>query len=260
MTTFVAHSTKVKAFHSSWGIDSVKRTEIWQIKLQAEPKLLEQLSGEFCNPDLRLFQDCDFWLLESLRLDSKDYAEIYAEGERLIGFLNQTLWLYAFRLNPIHSDGYYFLTSSEERDYKFHAIGQAIAPTRLIVISNEILEETPRKKTFDLLIKDEKVSEAFALFNNPELDWGTLYKIYETVRDDKPDNSTSTDYKDLIGPEWSRFRDSANYLYRHSMSRKKAKKPDNPMSLSEAKQFIRKTLIAWLEAKTESKFQHNSFE
>jgi len=44
------------------------------------------------------------------------------------------------------------------------------------------------------------------------------------------------------------------------MSRKKAKKPDNPMSLSEAKQFIRKTLIAWLEAKTESKFQHNSFE
>lgn len=234
----------------------MRRTEIWQVKLQAEPKLLEQLSGEYCNPDLRLFQDFDFWLLESLRLDSKDYAEIYAEGERLIGYLNQTLWLYAFRTNPIHSDGYYFLTRNGERECKFLAIGKAIAPIRLIVSSNEI----PRKKIFDLFIKNKKVSEALALFNNPELDWGTLYKIYETVRDDKPNDLASTDYKNLIDPEWRRFRDSANYLYRHSKSRKKARKPDNPMSLSEAKRFVRKTLIAWLESKTESKSQHDNFE
>lgn len=234
-------------------METVKRTEIWQIKLQAEPSLLEKLSSEFCNPELRLFHDSDCWLLESLRLHSKDHSEIYKEGERLVSSLNQTLWLYAFRLNPIQSNGYYLLTSSGERECKFLAIGKAIAPTRLIVYSNEI----PRKKSFDLLMKDEKVSEALALFNNAELDWVTLYKIYETVRDDKPNDSTSTDYKNLIDQEWPRFRDTANYRHRHSMFRKKAKKPDNPMSLSEAKQFIRKTLIAWLEDKTESKSQHN---
>lgn len=231
----------------------MKHTEIWQIKLQADPSLLEKLSSEFCNPELRLFHDSDCWLLESLRLQSKVYSEIYEEGERLIDYLNQTLWLYAFRLNPIQSNGYYLLTGSGERECKFLAIGKAIAPTRLIVYANEI----PSKKSFDMLMKDEKVSEALALFNNTEIDWVTLYKIYETVRDDKPNNSTSTDNKNLIDKEWPRFRDTANYWHRHSMHRKKAKKPDNPMSLSEAKQFVRNTLIAWLKDKTESKPQHN---
>jgi len=230
-------------------METVERTEIWQIKLKAEPSLLEKLSSEFCNPELRLFHDSNCWFLESLRLDSEEHSEIYKEGERLISFLNQTLWLYAFRLNSIQSNGYYLLTSAGERECKFLAIGKAIAQTRLIVYSNEI----PCKKSFDLLMKDEKVSEALALFNNAELDWITLYKIYETVRDDKPNNSTSTDYKNLIDPEWKRFRDTANYQHRHSMFSKKAKKPENPMSLSEAEQFIRKTLIAWLEDKTKIK-------
>src|SRR3569832_663004 len=99
-------------------------------------------------------------------------------------------------------------------------------------------------------MKDEKVSEALALFNNAELDWITLYKIYETVRDDKPNNSTSTDYKNLIDPERKRFRDTANYQHRQSMFSKKAKKPENPMSLSEAEHFISKSLFSLLVDKT----------
>src|SRR3569832_658861 len=111
-------------------METVERTEIWQIKLKAEPSLLEKLSSEFCNPELRLFHDSNCWFLESLRLDSEEHSEIYKEGARLISFLNHTLWLYAFRLNSIQSNGYYLLTSAGEREYKKQTKRKTKAQTR----------------------------------------------------------------------------------------------------------------------------------
>lgn len=232
----------------------MKRTEKWRVKLKAEPDLLEKLSKEFGNPDLHIFQDSDCWFLGSTYLDSEEHSEIYTTGEKLIDYLNQTLWLYAYRLNQIKSDGYYSQSRTGEWVNKFLAIGRAIASTMLIVHSND----TPDRKSFDVFVQNWKVKEALALFTNAQPDWITLFKIYETARDDEPDIPTTSDGIALI-KKWAgeienkRFFDTANW-HRHSVFGKTREKlnepPDHPMSLSEGQQFIRKLLIAWLEYKS----------
>jgi hypothetical protein len=69
----------------------LNRSEKWQIKLEAETSLLEKLSTEFCNPELRILHDSDCWFLESTYLNSDESSEIYANGEKLIDYLNHTL-------------------------------------------------------------------------------------------------------------------------------------------------------------------------
>ncbi len=231
----------------------------WQIKLKAESNLLEKLSSEFCSPELLIFHDSDCWFLESTYLDSNDSSEIYANGEKLIDYLNHSLWLYAYRSNSIESNGYCLLTETGERVIKFFAIGPIIAPTRLIVYSNDI----PSRNGLDLFSQHEKVREALAFFNNTEIDWFTLYKIYETARDDEPDIPTTKDGIALI-EKWvgidenKRFFETANWQ-RHSVFGKIKGKPNeptnNPMSLSEAQRFIRTVLIKWLEHKITIKRQ-----
>jgi hypothetical protein len=240
----------------------VKRSEKWQIKLEAETSLLEKLSVEFSDPALHIFHDSDCWFLESTYLDSDKSSEIYATGEKLVDYLNHTLWLYAYRPNSIKSNGYCLLTSAGERVSKFLAIGKGTAPTRLIVYSNDI----PGRNSFDLFSEHEKVRESLAFFNNAEIDWFTLYKIYETARDDEPDIPTTNDGIALI-EKWGgidenkRFFETANWQ-RHSVFGKikgKLNKPaDNPMTLSEAQRFVRTVLIAWLEHKSTIKSQTQS--
>lgn len=237
----------------------MNRSEKWQIKLEAETSLLGKLSAEFCNPELRIFHDSDCWFLESTYLNSDDSSEIYTNGEKLIDYLNHTLWLYAYRPNSINSNGYYLLASTGERVMKFLAIETITAPIRLIVYSNDI----PSRISLDLFSAHEKVREALAFFNKAEIDWFTLYKIYETVRDDDPNSPVSAAYKALIDEAWNlkkdskRFRDAANW-HRHSAFNKKNERPVNPMTLSEAKQFVRQVLINWLEHKSTIKDQTQS--
>jgi hypothetical protein len=227
----------------------VKTIKKWQINLKAEPSLLEKLSVEFCNPELHIFRDTECWFLESTYLDSDESSEIYETGEKLIDFLNQTLWLYAYKSDSIQSNGYYLLNGDEKRICKFLACGgQISAPTLLIVQSNTI----PSRNGFDLVVRTEKVRASLALFNNQNIDWFTLFKIYETIRDDDPLLGVTKDCKTLIDEKWSskqdskRFRDTAHW-HRHSMFRKTSEKPIHPMSLSEAQNFIRRLLISWLE-------------
>lgn len=240
----------------------MKCAEKWQIKLKAEPNLLEKLSGEFRDPELHIFHDSDLWYLESTHLDSDESSEIYRRGEELIEFLNHTLWLYAYRPNSIQSNGYCLLTGAGERVLKFLAIGPSIAHTKLIICSNDI----PSRKSLDLFSKHEKVREALAFLSKAEIDWFALYKIYETARDDEPDIPTTEDGIALI-KKWAgvddnkRFFETANW-HRHSVFGKiqgKLNKPAaNPMTLSEAQRFIRTVLVAWLEYKSTIKSQTQS--
>lgn len=234
-------------------MEAVKCTENWQVKLDADPDLLEKLSGEFRNPELRIFHNSDCWYLESIHLDSNERSEIYRRGEELIEYLNHALWLYAYRPASIKSNGYCLLIGGKEPVIQFLAIGPSTAPTRLIVYSNDI----PSRDSLDLFSQHDKAREALAFFNNVEIDWFTLYKIYETTRDDESDISTTKDGIALI-EKWAgvdenkRFFETANWQ-RHSVFGKTHGKPnkpaENPMSLSEAKRFIRTLLIKWLEHK-----------
>jgi len=235
---------------------TMKHIKNWRVKLKAEAALLEKLSYEFKNPELYLFHDSNLWFLESSYFDSEMHSETYAIGEKLIDYLNHTLWLYAYRFKAIESDGYYSLNEKGEWVNDFLGFGQLVSPTRLIVRSNDI----PDRKILAVFTQNLKVQESLSLFANTSPDWVTLFKIYETVRDDK---SESEDGIALI-KEWTgetdnkRFFDTANW-HRHSAHgrfRKEPNKlPDNPMPLSEAQRFIRKMLMAWLDSKSSIKSQ-----
>lgn len=145
------------------------------------------------------------------------------------------------------------MTNSGERIMKFIAIGKITAPTLLIVSSDEI----PSRNGFNLFTQNLKVKESLTLFNNAGIDWFTLYKIYETVRDDEPDIPTSKVGRSKIKQwggenEYDRFYKTANW-HRHSAFGKHNEKPNakpiNLMSVNEAQEFMRKVLIAWLQYK-----------
>lgn len=231
----------------------MKPANQWQIELKADAGVFEKLSSEFHHPELCILKDADCWFLESTYLDSDESSDIYATGEKLIEYLNHALWLYAYRFNPIKSNGYHLLANTGQRTYKFFALGQVTAPTMLIVYSNDI----PGWKSFDLFSRNWKVKESLALFHNPAVDWITLFKIYETVRDDEPDIRTS-DIGIALIKNWcgevdnDRFHETANW-HRHSKFGKYRNKPITPpknqMQLQEGRQFVRKLLIAWLEYK-----------
>lgn len=233
----------------------MKHRKKWRVRLTAESELLRKLSEEFSNPELHIFQVSDCWFLESIYLDSENRSDTYSAGEKLIDFLNHTLWLYAYRPESIKSDGYFSPNADGVWVNQFTALGTAQALTKLIVYSHEI----PSKNDFDLFAKNWKIKEALALLARPYPDWFTLYKIYEIVRDDEPDIPT-TKYGEFLIKEWAgidendRFFSTAHW-HRHSVFGKSRNKlntpPHRPMSISEGERFIRVIFKKWLEFKRE---------
>lgn len=229
--------------------------EKWRVRLKAELALLSKLSEEFSSSELLILQVKDCWFLESIYLQPESRTDLYNAGETLIDFLNRTLWLYAYKLEPIKSDGYFSSDGDDVWTNRFTAVGTITAPARLIICSNEI----PNQHDFDLFAKNLKVKEALALLANPSPDWFTLFKIYEIVRDDEPDIPTTKDGIRLI-KNWTgadenlRFFKTANW-HRHSVFGKTKDKlnepPRRPMSLPDGARFIRTLLKKWLKLKRE---------
>lgn len=223
--------------------------------LAAEPGLLRKLSEEFSNPELHIFRVADCWFLESIYLDSENRSDIYSTGEMLVDFLNHALWLYACRPESIKSQGYFSPDTEGVWVNQFFALGNAQAPTKLTVYSHDI----PSKSDFDVFARNWKVKEALALLAAPSPNWFTLFKIYETVRDDEPDIPT-TKHGEFLIKKWGgidendRFFDTANW-HRHSVFGKRRgklnKPPHHPMSISEGECFIRTILKSWLAFKRE---------
>ena len=106
----------------------------------------------------------------------------------------------------------------------------------------------------------------FRLFeSDSQLDWFSLFKIYETIRDDPMHSDIPKKVRDAgierikqwISTEQNdNFRHTANKLHRHSAFAKQTNsrnyiEPEREMSLSEGNNLILGVIKNWLEWKLE---------
>lgn len=138
-------------------------------------------------------------------------------------------------------------------------------------ISLQILSRVSNNKPapnawYELWEKQDHVKYVFRLFDSDsQLDWFSLFKIYETIRDDpmhsnNPKGVTKAGIKRIkkwiSTEENDNFRHTANKFHRHSEFATKPNgeryiEPEKEMSLSEGNNLIRGLIKNWIEWKQE---------
>lgn len=138
--------------------------------------------------------------------------------------------------------------------------GVTVIPMREITEEERVRLEAERKEheyqeKFDLISSrvvsayQDKRARKVQHFLEQDLTAGSMYKIYELIRDDLGEklNSLASD------KQWTRFTRSVNHQEvfgddaRHATL--KAEPPTNPMSLGEAQDFIKKVSDLWFKQK-----------
>jgi hypothetical protein len=91
------------------------------------------------------------------------------------------------------------------------------------------------------------VAEIFLYLDHPQLGWPDLYKAFEAVRRDCGGASALFKYGWTMKPELSSFTQTANH-YRHAKNPKHPL-PAKPMTISQARKFVRQLMANWLTTK-----------
>lgn len=229
--------------------------KIWEVKLKGNTKLLEKLSKEYCSEEMNIeLSNGDYYLQSSYLNELSDNQSVYEKSIKLIGYLNTSLKLSSLRINTISSDGFWLSEDNGKRVYKFNSIYNVEANIMSVVYG----KTSPPAKWYKLWDQFENVRYVFRLYNSEiQLDWFSLYKIYETIRDDPRSASDGKENIEL----WtsveanSTFFKTANW-YRHSDYGRNKKtqntRPINEISISQANSFIRDLIINWLNFKAEN--------
>ena len=115
----------------------------------------------------------------------------------------------------------------------------------------------PLVRLVSACFRDERCLKVYRLLKQ-ELDWGSLYNIYELI---KADLGKRNLHSLASNPDWKRFKHSANHPVsggtpRHAAST--TKPPSNPMPLEEAQDFISKAADSWFKQKCEKCIDDNN--
>ena len=185
-----------------------------------------------------------------------DVVDIQDIADETVRFLNVSIKL-ASCLDPeLKTNGFYWIDEYGQPNLKFFGAGSFSAPLHLCVYDSnaKVPECWP-----DIWRNSEQAQDVFRIFENKHQDWFSLFKIYETIRDDPA-------HKDARGPVngvkhikmWGgaenneSFFQTANWHRHAAYGRKKGtpnKRPDKPMGESEAFNYIGKLIVNWLNWK-----------
>lgn len=113
------------------------------------------------------------------------------------------------------------------------------------------------ERVLELALRDRSVDTALMYLRLPQQTWGSLYSVYEIIREDLDPNPKNWRKLTMLGvseAEVQRFRDTANdrehtgIHSRHGQTFGK-RIEGGPMSLGEAEKFIRRMLRSWIKKK-----------
>ena len=104
----------------------------------------------------------------------------------------------------------------------------------------------PRPDLVQLAIQNDSAHRVTELLGNApiDLDWDTLYRIYENIRNDVSDRGEMAELFDGKR-QCSRFAHTANYAARHEGW----DTPPNPMDISEARKLVLNAAAKWVRSK-----------
>lgn len=231
--------------------------QAWEMELNGDSQILARLSEKFQNPDLTIACYNGEYFLRSTHFSAlSDKAELHERANQVLQFLNGSMDLVSNRIDAIKSDGFWLAHDDGKREKDSSGMLSITMP--LLVVNVADSSATPPYDWFTLWQSHQNVQYVFHLLGAGKLDWFSLFKIYETIRDDPQHEKKRHDrlevlYSWLSQEQNNLFSKTANW-YRHSdygkYNEKSNKPPDNEISLSEANSFIRQLVYKWLTWKS----------
>jgi hypothetical protein len=230
----------------------------WIIRLSGDSCDLEELSKVFTSPDLCIQKEGENFILKSENFrscaSSNDVEKIASEmlhnltaGIKLS--LDARKKLGIDNILQIDDDGkkHFFVELSETMYTRCSMSGEIIHADG----TRETFHQAdPIPKWIEIAHKDAKVAKVFNFIVADFNSWYTLYKILEVLEEDhfKPIMRGGC-HKKMA----DNFTHTANCYKTTGIGARHAKEsltpPENPMSLSEAKSFIKMLLHEWLREK-----------
>lgn len=230
----------------------------WQVALTGNADDLEDLSEIFCSPELRIVREEDRYLLESSSFDDcLDSTSLKIETDKLLASINATKTLVLSVSEPIRRGPLHQIDENGNR----HIFTETTLTGKFSILSripdisaHGTAEELPMNqfmpKWIPLIDSYEKVRRAFDLVNHDFNSYVGLYKIIEVVRED---NYTPVMRCGEFYNEIDRFKQTAESYgaigkdARHAHS--KFIKPEDPMTINQARNLVSKILQMWLNSK-----------
>jgi len=227
----------------------------WEVKLKGDGLFLNELSQEYCSPELCILaRDEEYFLTSNKFSLLSDNLALYLRGVELIEFINASSKMFSNKHRPIELDGFWSIDEGIRKN-EFIAIGDVS-----LSFTHVVFENNPApKEWYQIWEAFDRVKYVFRLFNDDSLlDWFSLFMIYETIRDDrtfadKPKEGVEKIEECISKIKNESFFKTANW-YRHSdfgKTRGEANiRPSIEMSLSEGNNLIRDLINFWMNCKT----------
>jgi len=218
----------------------------WFVKLKGAEHDLNELPSVFNIPFVTVMRLKDGFYLKSAELNNlKDAGEVFKSSKRLIEMVNGTAKLHFDHYGQVEIDN--SITGIDESGHTY-GFSFGCGTGRKI---NETYEDPARvRKWLTKAIQEKNVADMLRFFSDQN--WFNLYKIYELVRAEAGDVAR---HGWVTKRELDRFtqtaqsQESIGDAARHAAI-KKYKPHEDPMSLIEAKSFIKDLLLNWFSSST----------
>lgn len=226
---------------------------MWEVKLKGKDQDLETMARIFATGHIQVRKDNDTYYLYSEQFSTiKDENILQETSEELVEFINTAVYIRSNLQTSIKPAAYCRVLPNGTREVAFYPYGDVIFPLHISVAGQP---DSLPENWYGLWQKDTFIREVFSLFAKPHHDWYSLFKVYESIRDDDELGGKGKDkIREWGGIEKDKlFYKTANWE-RHSkvgksIKGKKNTPPQIPMNLGEAFNFIRHILNEWLSWK-----------
>ena len=213
----------------------------WLVRIKGDLLDLQELPALFSSPKATVLEEEGTYYLKSTDFNSLiDASEVFKTAKRLLEVVNGAAVLHLENFLPVQAQG---SVIGIDQEGKRHQFGFGYSTMRPILKSTQEPVET--NSWITKAGQNKGVADALRLLC--EQNWINLYKIYEIVRDDVGDPSARGWVTKKDATRFTQTAQSAETLgdaARHAS--KKFKPHPQPMSIFEAKSFIRVILLKWL--------------
>ena len=227
----------------------------WEVKLKGDDVFLKELAEEYVEPEISVTFHKEGYFLKSEEFNQLgERSELFEKAGNILEFINASSKVFANKLGAVEPDGFWVVDSNGERKEELFGVGIASVQFQNILMGIGVAP----KEWYQIWKSNEAVKYVFRLLlSETLLDWFSLFKIYETIRDD--DGHLSASRKGIEKIEsWTSveqnkiFHKTANW-HRHTVfGKSKGKVNEKPlieMTLSEGNNYILGLTKVWLVEK-----------
>lgn len=234
---------------------------LWEVELIGDAFDLNELALSMADTDPSIKKTQHGYVLTSAAFNQcTTYNEIEAAAKETLPILNGICAVLLSTRNPISIAAIHNSSPGQPRQvFVTISDGIGIRDSMSITVtnSNGIVETTnqadPTSGWLKLAANDQQVAKVFRLFNEPNLTWGGMYKIFEVIVESMGGLKPIADLGWASHNAMKRFKHTANSPGATGDSARHGVEPTSPpaapMAMSEAKAMINTLVHNWLRAK-----------